>query len=346
MAQTYDFIIVGQGLVGSLVAMDLIKRGKSVMVMDHNHDQSSSAIAAGLINPISGPRLHLVSQFESYIYKAKKKYHELESFWNTSLLIPVTQHRKILSEFEKEYLDKRLLDSKYHPYIIKSEYKKTLFVPSPYESIEIRESYYLEVKKLLGLCKKYFIERGSYQNEKFDHQTLQHKTDCITYKNIQTQSVIFCEGHQVRFNPFFSHLPLNPSKGEIISVSMKSEKKFLHNWGHWMLPVKNNVWMLGANFTREKLDTQPTQEALNFLLGSAKENLTLPPFDMIAHEAGIRPSTKGHLPLIGPHSKYPKLYCCNGFGSKACLKAPYYSELLVDHILDGRTIPKEFQKCL
>jgi len=50
-----DFLIVGQGLAGSLLAWELIQRGCSVLVVDKG-EENASQVAAGLINPVTGIR--------------------------------------------------------------------------------------------------------------------------------------------------------------------------------------------------------------------------------------------------------------------------------------------------
>src|SRR5688572_337382 len=52
-----DFIIVGQGLAGSAVALQLINRGKKILVIDRPIANSSSRVAVGLFNPITGRNL-------------------------------------------------------------------------------------------------------------------------------------------------------------------------------------------------------------------------------------------------------------------------------------------------
>ena len=52
-----DFMIVGQGLAGSLLASELLDAGKTIQIFDADHEGAASAIAAGIINPITGRRL-------------------------------------------------------------------------------------------------------------------------------------------------------------------------------------------------------------------------------------------------------------------------------------------------
>lgn len=47
-----DFIIVGKGLAGTLLAHELIKMNKSIIVYDDPNLPGASSVAAGVINPV------------------------------------------------------------------------------------------------------------------------------------------------------------------------------------------------------------------------------------------------------------------------------------------------------
>ena len=83
-----DIIIVGQGIAGSILAYQLIKKGKSLLIVDSDN-ANSSKIAAGLITPITGRRYvksWLFDQLNGFLipfYKHLEKefgnliYHEI-----------------------------------------------------------------------------------------------------------------------------------------------------------------------------------------------------------------------------------------------------------------------------
>ncbi|HWB65164.1 MAG TPA: FAD-dependent oxidoreductase, partial [Chitinophagales bacterium] len=52
----YDFIIVGQGIAGSMLSWFLLRAGQKVLVIDKYNPSSASNIAAGISNPITGRR--------------------------------------------------------------------------------------------------------------------------------------------------------------------------------------------------------------------------------------------------------------------------------------------------
>ena len=52
-----DFIIVGQGIAGTVLADHLMAVGKNVLVFDEPSLSNSSRVAGGLYNPITGRKM-------------------------------------------------------------------------------------------------------------------------------------------------------------------------------------------------------------------------------------------------------------------------------------------------
>ena len=51
------FIVVGQGIAGSCLALELADRGARVEIVDDGWESAACLVAAGVINPITGKRL-------------------------------------------------------------------------------------------------------------------------------------------------------------------------------------------------------------------------------------------------------------------------------------------------
>ena len=64
-------------------------------------------------------------------------------------------------------------------------------------------------------------------------------------------------------------------------------------------------------------------------------------FEVISQQAGIRPTVKDRRPLIGTHPNFNKLHVFNGLGTKGVMIAPFYSDELLEYILNGRDLDKE-----
>jgi glycine/D-amino acid oxidase-like deaminating enzyme len=75
-----DFLIVGQGLAGSLLAKELLRRGRTVQVVDDRWKSSASQVAAGLMTPLTGRRFTLTKDYPELFAAAKARLTELGVF--------------------------------------------------------------------------------------------------------------------------------------------------------------------------------------------------------------------------------------------------------------------------
>lgn len=65
------------------------------------------------------------------------------------------------------------------------------------------------------------------------------------------------------------------------------------------------------------------------------------PYEIIKHEAGIRPSSIDRRPILGQHPQFNNYYIFNGLGTKGVMLAPYFSQQLLNHIENNCTISME-----
>lgn len=112
-----DVLIVGQGIAGSVLAYTLMEAGFSVCVVDDGHKTSASTVAAGMINPVLGRRLSKAWEIEKCLPLAIGLYTRLEAHFGQHFFFPKRILRLIDSEKEAEYLQKRLADTAFSPYL-------------------------------------------------------------------------------------------------------------------------------------------------------------------------------------------------------------------------------------
>jgi glycine/D-amino acid oxidase-like deaminating enzyme len=65
------------------------------------------------------------------------------------------------------------------------------------------------------------------------------------------------------------------------------------------------------------------------------------PYEIIKHEAGIRPTVNDRRPILGIHPEHPRLAVFNGLGTKGVMLAPYFANQLIDHLEKEQTIDPE-----
>ncbi|MEI9917238.1 MAG: FAD-dependent oxidoreductase [Bacteroidota bacterium] len=89
-----DYIIVGFGLAGAALALQLRKRGRSVMIYDDPKEHQASRVAAGLFNPVTGKLMQKTWQADvlfPYLFDFYKEAEEITGerfFYPTPICIP------------------------------------------------------------------------------------------------------------------------------------------------------------------------------------------------------------------------------------------------------------------
>ena len=316
---TIDFLIIGQGLAGSLLAWQLMQKNCRVLVVD-NGLENASQVAAGLINPITGMRFVKSFQVDDYLPIAKQHYAELSQHFQQAFYIEKPMLRLFKNSKERSNAEKRLLDPNYQSYLGNIQH----------DSIEQHQTGYLLTRALLAALKQFFIEQNSYQHSEFNYSD---------WQDVQAKTIIFCEGHHARFNPYFSWLPFQVVKGEIMTLQhQQTIPDNILNYGHWLIPLNQNTVRTGATFDTENLNTEPTTAGKQELLVSLNNVLPLNA-QITAHQAQIRPCTLDKQPFIGFHPTHKQLAIFNGFGAKGSLQIPYYAKLFTDVLLNNAILP-------
>jgi len=334
-----DYLIIGQGLAGSLLAWELSQRQKKVYIID-NGKENASQVAAGLINPVTGMRFVKSTDVDRLLPIAINYYHQLSLYFQRTLYIEKPMLRILRSNKEILTCQKRIQQAEYAPYL-SEPIPSSPSINAPLGLIKQKKTGYLLTKALLTELKRYFISINAYEINDIKYNEIELSPK-LSWKGIYPKQIIFCEGHHASNNPWFSWLPFQPVKGEIITATATQKiPQHILNYGHWFIPLDGYQFRTGATFDRDKLDTQITMDAKETLLSSLKQvypGLTLERINN--QQAGIRPTTQDKQPFIGNHPIHPKLVIFNGFGAKGSLQIPWYSKRLADNLLNKRPIPQ------
>jgi len=334
-----DFLIIGQGLAGSLLAWELSQRQKKVYIID-NGKENASQVAAGLINPVTGMRFVKSTDVDRLLPTAKDYYHQLSLYFQRTFYIEKPMLRILRNNKEILAYQKRLQQAEYTPYL-STPIPSSPSINASLGLIKQKQTGYLLSKALLTTLKNYFISINAYEINDIKYNEVELSPN-LSWKGIQPKQIIFCEGHHASNNPWFSWLPFQPVKGEIITATatQKIPQQIL-NYGHWFIPLNNYQFRTGATFDRDKLNTLITMDAKETLLATLKQvypGLTIE--NINNHQAGIRPTTLDKHPFIGNHPRHPELIIFNGFGAKGSLQIPWYSKCLADNLLNNHPIPQ------
>jgi len=333
-----EYLIVGQGIAGTILSYRLIKENKSVLVIDQGHHSSASHVAAGVINPLVLKRLTMTWRAEEFLETAHNFYPELDHHLSISSFHKTPINKLIQSEDEKSFWDKR-----WERVPLKGVVEKELedaqldHTTSPFKKGIVKNTAWVDLKVLLSSYRSFLEKNNLLIEETFDHMDL----ECHQYKNISFEKIIFCEGASCVSNPFFSHLPFSPNKGELITIKSADLKlNEIYKKKVFVLPLGNDLYRVGATYEREfekKYDSQQKREELI----SSFRSIFNCDFEIIDQESGVRPAVMDRRPLLGKHPLINNFFLFNGLGSRGCLMAPQLSEELISLMEDGIPLKSE-----
>ena len=337
-----DYIIIGQGLAGSVLAYSLMQQDQKILVIDEEKEFTSSKIAAGLCNPVVFKRLTRSWLIDEVLKPAKDFYQNQEQLLGDTFYIDIPIYKLFADEKEKDFWLQKSNEPDLFDWLspeIEFPFEKDK-IQYQTGAAHVQNSGFLRSEKWLNAFKNYLIDQDSFGAEKINYNDIQVNENGVTWKNYRAKKIIFCEGYQAINNPYFDWLPFKLTKGEVLTVDFEQlDLKQAINKGVFILPY-GNYYKLGATYNWNELDELPTQEGRDELLNKTRKFIK-DKINIIEHKAGVRPTVKDRRPLIGIHPKHSNLMIFNGLGTKGVMLAPYFANKLVHLILKKEPLPAE-----
>jgi glycine oxidase len=336
-----DFIIVGNGLAGICFAEIAIQNNKSVFVFDDN-SQPSSKVAGGLYNPVVLKRFSEVWKAKEQLEIAFPLYKSIEVKLNFTFDYKMPIYRRLASIEEQNNwfhaADKPNLSSFLSSNLIN---EKLTNIVSSFGFGEVLETGYLDIATLIKYYSEYLTNLNLYATERFEYDLIKFEDGFVSYKDIKAKHIVFAEGFGLHSNPFFSNLPLDGTKGELLVI--KSPNLKLHivvKSNIFILPLGNDLYKVGATYDWKDKTNNPTEEGKNELVENLKDLITCD-FEVIKHFAGVRPTVKDRRPLVGSHHKYKNIHVLNGLGTRGVMLGPYLATQLFKNITENIPLENE-----
>lgn len=329
-----DYLIIGQGIAGSALAISLLNDGKTIAIIDKPDLSKSSKVAAGIWNPVVFKRLTKSWLADELVPELLSFYSSLEKQLNTRFL----QSRAILKPFTEE--------QEIQLWKKKSVSENTFLDPTIYEQLVVTDNqvitHYskvlnagnLDMVSFMDAVRSHLKNHTIYLDETFDFNKLSLSRDEISYNNqINARNIIFCEGHLISQNPYFNWIPMKPAKGETLTISCNhiTLTNDILNKGAFIMPLGNNTYKVGATYEWNDLNDTPTDEGKQEL-ETKLQNIIKTPYRIISHDAGVRPAVIDRRPVIGAHPDHENCFVFNGFGTKAVMLVPYFIKHFIGYL--------------
>jgi len=357
-----DVLIIGQGICGTFLSLELERAGLSYLVIDQVRPFSASRAAAGLINPVTGRRLVTTWMIDELLAFAQERYAQLATELGASFLeqvqvadfFPTAQMRlAFLRRLEEDgsYLrlpeNEQNWDSCFH-------YELGYGIISP--------CYLVDLPGLLTAARKRMQEQGILRDEHFEPKDLlvpggpgrltgAPAAGEIKYQDIEARRIIFCDGIGSSDGPYFSRLPFAPNKGEVLILDIPGLEETAAGTGEInggpgqtifkkgisLAPWQDGLYWVGSSYEWSFTTTEPTEAFRQRTEMALKEWVKLP-YRVVDHIAAVRPATLERRPFVGFHPVYPAVGILNGMGTKGCSLAPYFARQLVENLKNGSPI--------
>lgn len=343
MKKKFDYIIVGQGIAGTVLAYSMIKEGLSVLVIDDKTLSSCSKVAAGNFNPIVFKRLvkswmaDELIPFSDEFYKEAEHFLGQEFYWKKEIV------KLFAEEVEKDFwLKKATTDDagKYLSKTITTDFFLDV-VNNPIGCAFVNDAANLFVVKFLEDFRNYFSQQQILLDELFDFNQLKIESNSVSYKEFSAKKIIFCEGYKIGDNPYFNWIPFKPAKGEVLIVKIENlPTDKIINKGVYILPIGDDLFIVGTTYDWVNLNDIPTEKARKEISEKLSKVIKVP-FEIIDQQAGVRPSVSDRRPVVGLHPEYKSIGVFNGMGTKGVMLAPYFSKQFIDYLQNNVPLNKE-----
>lgn len=336
-----DFIIVGQGLAGAAVSLQLMARNKKILVIDQPQNNTSSKIAAGLFNPITGRKMTktwMADQLFPYLHHF---YKDTEQLTGQQFFYPRSVYRPFLSVEEQNEWMAKSAERMFAGYIDTIFLEKTVSdVHDPFGGLSLDHCGFVDTIGYMKAVRNHIMQTNTLLDEKFDDEALAIGGDHVTYKGWLASKIIFCQGTGTLENKWFNWVPVNPLKGETLIIQTERAPQQIINRGVYIVPSAPNELKVGSTYNYQETAEVITAAAREELEDKLSELVSFP-YKVVAQEWGKRPTIPDRRPVIGTHPAHKSLLIFNGMGTKGVSLAPYFSNVLVQWIMGENDLHKE-----
>ncbi|MFM8346639.1 MAG: NAD(P)/FAD-dependent oxidoreductase, partial [Bacteroidota bacterium] len=304
-AKRAEFLIIGQGLAGTCLALELLRRNRTVVVADRFDPHAATRVAAGMFNPVT-------SKLRSGTWNAAALFSTLDPFYRQAeeLLQDNFYHPKVMYRPFTSVEDQNGWSMEENPFIRRLHFSSAWSeaVHDPLGGIEINHAGHVDTRRLVESFRRYLKERELFIELKDDDESLP-----VRYED--HPCVIWCEGVGVLNNPLFKWLPISTLKGEVLEVQTSLRTDILFNGPAWLVPDQHpGHFRAGSTYERSAMPGNTTAgiEGLTSRLTGLLKN----PFILTGNDWGFRPVVRDRRPVLGVHPEQPRHHVFNGLGTK------------------------------
>jgi thiazole synthase len=346
MKAARDILIVGGGVVGLAIAIELKREGAKVTVVSKDFTQAASHAAAGMLAPLaeklsSAPLQDLCLRSRWLYPEWMQKLEELTGidtgYLPCGILAPTYSAPKAIAEDDPTWLDRTAIKL-YQPGLSDRVAGGWWYPEDGQVDNRCLMRSLLQAAQTLGIELKEGVSVKAIQQK-------QGRVDGILTDigQLRAQQYVLAAGS---WSSQLMPLPVRPVKGQMLALRMPQKlhqpfplQRVVYGEGVYLVPRQDGRLIVGA--TVEEVDWTPfnTPQGIQSLLAKTTE-LYPAAADWQIEELwwGFRPGTADELPILG-RSACENLFLATGHYRNGILLAPITAALMADLILEQKSDP-------
>lgn len=349
-----DYLVIGAGVIGMMLARELSQAGANVTVLDRKAcAQESSWAGGGIVSPLYPWRYpEAVTQLatwsqSSYVHLAEELIEETgydpELRQKGMLMVSVDDQQEALDWAKKFHRPLRKVDADF------------LYQKEPNLKAGLTDGLWMpEVSSIRNPRLGRSLRESLLQNPRInllEHQEVTAiETDGEVVTGVRTSQGTLSAGQVVIAGGAWSAellqlvdrtLPVEPVHGQMMLFKAKPGlvNRVVLKDGRYVIPRSDGRVLVGSTLEHIGFEKRTTEEAAKSLYETALDIVpALSEYPIEHHWSGLRPGSPEGIPYIGQVTGYRNLYINAGQYRNGLVLAPASTRLLADILLKRETI--------
>lgn len=326
-------VIVGGGLMGSAVALELARRGRKVVVLERAVvGAEASSAAAGILAPRieahGDPALREIGLKSLAMYPAWLRGLEHEVDIHLPGLLRVVHRDETVAEPDPDAIWLSLPEARTREPGLADTIAGAWLLPG--EGCLDTRALVPAVKHAAQRLGVTFRERAEVAEVQPDHVRL-------VSGHVERGEPVLCAGAWTAKVPGFEALPIRPVRGQVVALRASGMLRHVVFGGGGYLVPRSDEIVVGATMEEVGFTRGLTPNGLRHVLGVAVKNLPAlgdVPFDRAW--SSFRPGSPDGLPLLG---QVGGVWVASGHFRNGILLAPFTAAAVASAMVDGAPLP-------